>query len=166
MCKSKMYFVRYGKMYSGIPAAAKLLKASPADIRNVCVPLHSDSSEPITFSPQTMPDEHLLTSPPSRWPTLITLPTLAKFQLFWRCLCDVMLFPSCRTKSGLTDAPLSIEFRFQVTRLAPSTLQLRSRGRPSLPPPCLASSRPSSISPPSQRFGSSCKASNWCVIFV
>ena len=32
---------------------------------------------------------------------------------------------------------------------------------PSLPPPC-----PSSISPPSRRFGSSCKASSWYVIFL
>ena len=31
---------------------------------------------------------------PSRWPALMTLPTLAKFQLVWHSLCDV-LFPFC-----------------------------------------------------------------------
>ena len=42
-----------------------------------------------------MPDAHPPTPPPSRWPALITLPTLTKFQLGWRRLCDVALFPSC-----------------------------------------------------------------------
>ena len=86
-----------------------------------------------------MPGEHPPTPPPSRWPALIILPTLPKFQLVWRRLCDV-LFPSFLVKYSLTDAPLLIEYRFQVTRVAPSTLRLRSRGRPSLPPPRLASS--------------------------
>ena len=40
-------------------------------------------------------------------------------------LCDVVLFPSYLVKDGLTDAPLLIEYRFQVTRVALSTLQLR-----------------------------------------
>ena len=56
---------------------------------------------------------------------------------------DVVLLPSCLVKHGLTDAPLLVEYRFQVTRVAPSTLQLRSKGRRSLPRPCLASSAPS-----------------------
>ena len=56
--------------------------------------------------------------------SLITLPTLAKFQLVWRRLCDV-LFPSCFVKHGLTDAPLLIENHFDVTQVAPSALQLR-----------------------------------------
>ena len=101
--------------------------------KSVCVRLHSESSEPMIFFSQTMPDEHPPTLPPSRWPALITLPTLAKFQLVWRRLCDVVLLPSCLVKHSLTDASLLIEYRFQVPRVAPSTLQLRSRGRPSLP---------------------------------
>ena len=44
---------------------------------------------------QTTPDEHPPTPPPCRWPAHITLPTLAKFQLVWRRLCDVVLFRSC-----------------------------------------------------------------------
>ena len=43
---------------------------------------------------ETMPDEHPPTPPLCRWPVLITLPTLAKFQLVWRRLCDVLLFRS------------------------------------------------------------------------
>ena len=39
---------------------------------------------------------------PSWWPALITLPTLAKFPLVWRRLCDVMLFPSCLVEHTLT----------------------------------------------------------------
>ena len=71
-----------------------------------------------------MPDEHPPTPAPIRWPDLITLPTLVKFQLVWRRLCDVVLFPACLVKHGLTGAPLLIQNRFQVTRVAPSTLQL------------------------------------------
>ena len=41
---------------------------------------------------QTTPDEHAPMPSPCRWPALITLPTLAKFQLVWRPLCDVV-FP-------------------------------------------------------------------------
>ena len=104
----------------------------------MCIRLHSESSEPTLCFPLTMPGEHPPTPPPSRWPALIILPTLPKFQLVWRRLCDV-LFPSCLVKHDLADAALLIEYRFQVTRIAPSTLQLRSRGRLSLPPPCLSS---------------------------
>ena len=137
--------------------------------------------------------EHLQTPRPTRWPDLITFSTLAKFQLVWRRLCGVVLFPCCLVKHGLTDAPLLIEHRFQVTRAAPSTRQLRSRGRPSLPssalprvplflrPLCLASfflpclafplrpfllPRRSSIFPPSRRFGSSCKAISWYALSI
>ena len=60
------------------------------------------------------------------------LPTLAKSLLVWHRLCDVLLFPPCLVKYGLTDAPLLMEYRFQATRVAPSTLELRSQGRPSL----------------------------------
>ena len=40
---------------------------------------------------QTTPDEHSLNAPPCRWPALINLPTLAKFQLVWRRLCVVVV---------------------------------------------------------------------------
>ena len=89
---------------------------------------------------QTTPDAYPETQPPCRWPALITLPTLVMFHLVWRRLCEiVVLFPSCRVKHGLTETSLIIEYRFQVTRVAPSTLQPRSKGRPSRPPPYLAS---------------------------
>ena len=42
------------------------------------------------------------TPPPCRWPVLITSPTLAKFQLVWRRLCDVVLFPSYLVEDTLT----------------------------------------------------------------
>ena len=35
-----------------------------------------------------------LSRPSCRWPALITLPTLAKFQLVWHRLCDIVLFRS------------------------------------------------------------------------
>ena len=63
--------------------------------KSVCVRLHSESSEPTMFS-QATPDEHPPTPPPCRWPALLTLPTLAKFQLVWRRLWDPVLFPSSR----------------------------------------------------------------------
>ena len=44
---------------------------------------------------QTTPDEHTLTPPPCRWPALVTLPTLDKFQLVWCRLCDVLFCSSC-----------------------------------------------------------------------
>ena len=48
----------------------------------------------MSFSPKT-PDEHPPTPLPCRWPALINLPTLAKFQLDWRCLwcCATSLLP-------------------------------------------------------------------------
>ena len=63
--------------------------------KSVRVRLHSESSEPTMLLSRTTPDEHLRTPPPTRWPALITLPNLAKFQLVWRRLCDVVLLPSC-----------------------------------------------------------------------
>ena len=67
----------------------------------------------------------------------------------WCCL---VLFPSCFVKHGLSDAPLLIEHRFQVTRVAHSTLQLRSRSQLSLPssalPRFLAPSLPPSSALP------------------
>ena len=52
---------------------------------------------------QTTPDGHPPTPPSCRWPSLITLPTLAKFQLVWRRLCDVVLFrSSCLFEHTLT----------------------------------------------------------------
>ena len=44
------------------------------------------------------------TPPLCRWPALITLPSLAKFQLVWRHLCDFVLFPSCLVEDTLTAA--------------------------------------------------------------
>ena len=41
-----------------------------------------------------MPDDHPPTPLPCRWPALVTLPTLANFQLVWRRLGDVVLFRS------------------------------------------------------------------------
>ena len=109
--------------------------------KSVCVRLHSESSERMILFSQTTPAEHPPTPPPCLWPALITLPTSPSFRSFGAAS-DVLL-PSCLVKHGLTDAPLLVEYRFQVTRVAPSTLQLRSKGRRSLPRPCLASSAPS-----------------------
>ena len=68
--------------------------------KSVCVRLHSENSEPTMFS-QTTPDEHPPKPPPCRWPALVALPTLDKFKLVWRRLCDV-LFPYCLVEHTLT----------------------------------------------------------------
>ena len=39
-----------------------------------------------------MPDEHIPTPPPGRWPLLVIFPPLAKFQLVWRRLCEAPLY--------------------------------------------------------------------------
>ena len=89
----------------------------------------------------TTPDERPLTPPPCRWPALITLPTLSKFQLVWRHLCDVVLFPSCLVKHGPTDASLLIEYRFKSLELHPLLFSFVRRAEPLfLAPPCFASS--------------------------
>ena len=80
-------------MSNPVPLEAHLLTASPADIRKVCVRLHLENSERTMLTSQRTPDEHPPPPPPCRWPDLITLPTLAKFQLVWRRLCHVVLFP-------------------------------------------------------------------------
>ena len=64
--------------------------------------LHAETSEPTMLFSQTTPDEPPPAPPPCRRPALITLPTLAKFQLVWRRLCDVVLFPSCLVEPTLT----------------------------------------------------------------
>ena len=57
-------------------------KGFPGGIRNVCVcPPALGNSEPAMLISRARPDEHPPTPPPCRWPALITLPTLAKFQL-------------------------------------------------------------------------------------
>ena len=80
--------------------------------KSVCVcacvcPLSLRNSEPTRWFSQMTPDEHPrrhhladgpLSSPPCRWPTLITL---TKFELVWRRLCDDVLFRS----SCLLSAP-------------------------------------------------------------
>ena len=51
----------------------------------------------------TIPEEHPPTPTPCRWPALITLPSLAKLQLAWRRLCDVLLVrSSCLFEHTLT----------------------------------------------------------------
>ena len=67
----------------------------------VCVRLHSENSEPTMFSQMT-PDGHPPTPPPCRCPALITLPALAKSQLLWRRLCDVLFPSSCLVEHTLT----------------------------------------------------------------
>ena len=88
---------------TGLPRAGRSTTASPADIRKVCVRLHSGNPEPTMLISPTTLDEHPPTSPPCRWPALITLLTLTKFQLVWRRLCDVVLFhSSCLSEHTLT----------------------------------------------------------------
>ena len=71
--------------------------------KSVCVRLHSESSEPTILFSQTTPDEHPPTPPPCRWPALLTVPILAKFQLVWRSLCNlVLLASSCLVEHTLT----------------------------------------------------------------
>ena len=62
--------------------------------KSVRVRLQSENSEPTMLFSQTMPEEHPPTPPPCRRPTLLALPTLAKFQLVCRQLCDGVLFHS------------------------------------------------------------------------
>ena len=58
------------------------------------------------------PDEQPPTSPRCRWPALIIFPTLAKFQLVWRRLCDVVLFrSSCLFEHTLTAVCALPEYR-------------------------------------------------------
>ena len=87
---------------------------TPADIRSVCVRRHSESSEPTLLFSQTTPDEHPPTPPPSRWPALVTLPHLAKFQLVWRRVRDVGLFASCLFEHTLT--AVCVQREYQVRR--------------------------------------------------
>ena len=62
--------------------------------KSVCVRLHTERFEPTMLFSQTTPEKRPPTPPPSRWTTLVTLPHLAKFQVVWRRLCDVVLFAS------------------------------------------------------------------------
>ena len=79
----------------------------------MCVRLHLESSEPtILFS--LTPDEHPPTPLPCRWPALITLRTLAKFELVWRRRCDVVLFPSCLFEHTVTAVCVLPEYQFGV----------------------------------------------------
>ena len=101
---------------SPVPLEAWLLliEASPADIRKMCVcpPALRKLRTYDDADSQTMPVEHPPTPPPCRWPALITLPTLARFQLVWRRPCDVMLFPfSCLVEHTLTAVCVQPEFQ-------------------------------------------------------
>ena len=69
----------------------------------MCVRLRSENSEATMLISQTTPDEHPLMPPPCRWPTLITLPTLAKFQLVGNT--SVMLCYSAPACSSTTLRP-------------------------------------------------------------
>ena len=57
-------------------------------------PLSLRNSEPTKWFSYMTPYEHPPTPPPCRWPTLITLRTLTKFELVWRRLCDEVVFRS------------------------------------------------------------------------
>lgn len=79
-------------------------------------------------------------------------------------LCDFVLFPSILVKHSLNDAALSIENRFHVPRVVPSTVHRRSRGRPpflspktdsllpSIPSPSSSSSQPRFVFPSLPHF--------------
>ena len=45
----------------------------------------------LVVSPPSLSHSHPPTPPPSRWPALIGLPPLARFQLVWRRLCEALL---------------------------------------------------------------------------
>ena len=78
-----------------------------------CVRLHSEISEPNMLISRTRHDEHPPTAPSCQWPALITLPTLAKFQLVWRRLCDAVLFrsSSCLFEHTLTAVCILSEYQ-------------------------------------------------------
>ena len=106
---SATYFVRY--MQSFISLASKGFPSVYS--KSVCVRLHSESSEPTMLFSQTTPDEHLSTLPPYRWPALITLRTLAKFQLVKHRIYHVVLFrSSCLFEHTLTAVCVLPEYRF------------------------------------------------------
>ena len=112
--------------------------------------VRSESSEPTMLFSQTMPDEHPPTPPPSRWPALITLPTLAKFQLVWcRLCCAVSLLP-CQARPLRCSSIIKNLVLMPLDLYPLSTLELRSKGRPALPssvlPRFLPPSLPSSSS--------------------
>ena len=65
----------------------------------------------VLFS-QAASDEYPPTSQPCRWPVLITLRTLVKFQLVWLGLCDaVLFFSSCLFEHTLTAVCVLPEYR-------------------------------------------------------
>ena len=80
----------------------RCLKASPADVRKVCVHLHSENYEPMMWFSQTTPEEHSPTPPPCRWPARTPLRTLTKFSSFGAV--SVML--CCFTPPAYSSAPL------------------------------------------------------------
>ena len=94
--------------------------ASPAYIRKVCVRLHSENSEPTSFSQMT-PDEHPPTPPPCRWPTLITT---HPHQISARWALPVML--CCSAPSASSSAPLRPSVRYPTTGLVVNTMHIRT----------------------------------------
>ena len=66
--------------------------------RQTCIALKcrlelSDANAHLVGSPRSLSSSHPPTPPPSRWPALMTLPTLAKFQLVWRLISAVFFLP-------------------------------------------------------------------------
>ena len=72
---------------------------------------------------QTTPDEHPPTPPPCRWPALIALPNLAKFQIVWRRLCDVLFRSSCLFEHTLTAVCALPEYQSVVNILCTKTFR-------------------------------------------
>ena len=92
-----------------------------------CVRLHSDNSEPTMLISQKTPDEHPPPSP-CRWPALIALSTLAKFQLVWRSLRDVLFRSYCLFEHTLTAVCALPEYRSCRKFNAYSTILSPSNG--------------------------------------
>ena len=119
-----------------------------------------------------MPDEHPPTPLLRHCPALLTLPHLAKFQLVWRHLCDVVLSPSCLFEHTLTAVCVLPEYPPSFLSSFVLSASLPSSSPASLPPTCLASTFSSTplpilhLPPPSRRFGSSCKARGSYVISI
>ena len=125
-----------------VPLEAWPLKASPADIRTVCVCVCPHALRKLrTYE---VFRKRRLTNTPRRHRLAdgqlsLVYPPSPSFSSFGAASVMLCCFPPASANTPLPML-LLIEYRFQVTRVAPSTLQLRSKDRPSLPPPCLAPS--------------------------
>ena len=81
---------------------AKLPKASPRDIRNVCMSAGTENFRTSGGDSSNDADENSPTSPPCRWLAINSLPTHAKVQVVWRRLCDVRFLFPCQFEHTLT----------------------------------------------------------------